>query len=59
MVDVIFEEEVAVKAQSPISIMVRFQDENDFMSFTQLGYGGENYHGIRHNEKDMFEVADS
>ena len=29
------------------------------MAFTQLGYGGENYHSIRENEKGSFKISDS
>jgi hypothetical protein len=59
MVDIIFEDEVPVRAQVPISIMVRFSVEDNFMAMTQLGYGGENYRGIRENEKDAFKIHDS
>jgi len=43
MVDMIFKEEVPIKAHSEISIMVRYQDETNFMAFSWLGYGGESY----------------
>ena len=43
MVDIVFENEIHVRAHQKISIMVRFVDETNFMAFTQLGYGGESY----------------
>ena len=60
MVDIIFDEEVPVKADRPISIAVRYTslEEDAFITQVYMGYGGEDpgYGSIRDNEKGVFEI---
>jgi hypothetical protein len=43
MVDIMFDSEIPVGANKPITIMVRFLAGEEFFCSTLLGYGGENY----------------
>ena len=59
MIDIVFDDEILVRANQTISIMVRFVDETSFlgMAMTQLGYNGdERYTNIRDNEPDSFII---
>jgi len=59
-VDIMFEKEVPVPANTPITLMVRFIAGEDFFCATYLGYGGENYMNIKENEdQGLFEVRDT
>lgn len=60
MADIMFESEIAVSANKPITIMVRFQAGDEYFCSTLLGYGGENHHSIGENvDKELFDVKDS
>ena len=60
MVDILFDQDVLVRANQQISIMVRYTVGGDqFMAQTLLGYGGENYRHINLNEKEAFVIQES
>jgi hypothetical protein len=54
------DQELPVKANIPISIMVRFQAGDEYFCSTLLGYGGENYMTVQDNDdKDLFEIRET
>ena len=61
MVDIVFEQEVQVKAKQPIVIMVRYDKEDNEMGLIQtlLGYGGNGMRSIRTNEPDAFSTQNT
>jgi hypothetical protein len=63
IVDIVFDEEIPVKAGRPISISVRYTslEEDAFMCQVLMGYGGEDpgYGTIKSNEKGAFEIHNS
>ena len=48
--DIFFDEDVLVRANCPICIMVRYTIDDNWACQTLLGYGGENYKTIGTNE---------
>lgn len=60
LVDIILEDEIPVKKQKPITILVRYTTLDDsFMAQAWLGYGGENYKRVPENmEKDAFTIQE-
>jgi hypothetical protein len=61
MCDIIFDQEIPVEANTPITIMVRFigPTEEDFFCSTLLGYGGENYKEIENEEIEAFDIKET
>ena len=58
MSDIIFENEIPVKAGRAITIMVRFLAGDEYFCSTLLGYGGENFMNVENEERDMFEIKE-
>ena len=56
MCDIIFNQEIPVQANIPITIMVRFIAGDEYFCSTLLGYGGENYREVNNEEKGMFDI---
>ena len=59
MSDIIFENEIPVKAGRAITIMVRFLAGDEYFCSTLLGYGGENFMNVENDERDMFEIKET
>ena len=59
MSDIMFENEIPVKAGKAITIMVRFLAGDEYFCSTLLGYGGENYMNVENEEKEMFEIKET
>ena len=59
MSDIMFDNEIPVKAGKSITIMVRFIAGDEFFCSTLLGYGGENYMKVDNEEQDMFEIKET
>ena len=55
------EQETQVKANQPISIMVRYDKEDNEMGLIQtlLGYGGNGMRGIKTNEPNAFTTQNT
>lgn len=39
--------------------MVRFQAGDEYFCSTLLGYGGESFHSVENEEKEMFEIRET
>ena len=59
MCDIIFNQEIPVQANIPITIMVRFIAGEEYFCSTLLGYGGENYKEVENEEKNMFDIRET
>jgi len=59
MVDIMLPAEILVQKGKQIVIGVRFIAGEDFFCKTYLGYGGEDYKRIKHNEECIFDVQET
>ncbi len=59
MVDIMLPAEILVQKGKQIVIGVRFIAGEDFFCKTYLGYGGEDYKRIKHNEECIFDVLET
>lgn len=59
MSDIMFENEIPVKAGKAITIMVRFIAGEEYFCSTLLGYGGENYMNVENEEREMFVIKET
>lgn len=59
MNDIIFDTEVPVSANKPITIMVRFIAGEEYFCGTLLGYGGENYMSVENEDRELFDIRET